>query len=75
MDQDIDDAQAQAFQEALIEQGLSSARSSVAAYTLPNTQRCHNCAEELGDSELRFCDRYCLEDFEKRKRAERMRRV
>lgn len=75
MDFDIDDAQAQAFQEALIQQGLSHARSSSINYQLPWTGRCHNCADSLDGAALRFCDMDCFEDWEKRQRAARHRRV
>lgn len=74
MDYDIDDAQAQAFQEALIQQGLSHARAKDPSTFLPWTGRCHNCAERITDSALRFCDAYCHEDWDKRERAKRMRR-
>lgn len=30
---------------------------------------CYNCLEKL-EAPKRFCDEHCLEDFEKRKRAE-----
>jgi len=75
MDFDIDDAQAQAFQEALIQQGLSNARANDINYRLPWTGLCHNCADPLQDSAQRFCDSDCFEDWEKRQRAQRMRRV
>lgn len=75
MDFDIDDAQAQAFQEALIEQGLSHARASSINYQLPWTGRCHNCSDPLHSSASRFCDNDCFVDWEKHQRAARHRRV
>lgn len=75
MDFDIDDAQAQAFQEALIHEGLTHAQAQRIDRRLPRTGRCHNCADPITGMAQRFCDNDCFEDWEKRQRAEQQRRV
>lgn len=38
---------------------------------LPITGRCHNCGDAIPAA--KFCDEYCREDWEKRRRARTMR--
>jgi len=39
--------------------------------TLPAVGTCYSCAEPVADG-ARFCDRECLEDFERAEKARRM---
>ena len=53
------------------ELALAAARRNVTV--LPFTGVCHNC-EALTAPSVRFCDKLCLEDYERRKRAESFNR-
>lgn len=52
------------------ELAIAAARRSVPV--LAYTGVCHNCEAPTAPS-VRFCDKLCLEDYERRKRAEAMR--
>lgn len=70
MNDDLNDEQAQFFQESLIKQGISQARKHDP--NLSYTGRCHNCQDPV-PHQHRFCDLDCMHDWEKRKRADRQR--
>ena len=59
--------QATAREEKERELCIAAARRS--APVLPYIGVCHNC-EALTAPAVRFCDKLCLEDYERRKRAE-----
>lgn len=51
------------------ERELSIAAARRSAPVLPYVGVCHNCEAPTAPS-VRFCDKHCLEDYERRKRAE-----
>lgn len=56
-------------QTRTLEMQLQAAKDRAAAEPkLVYTGKCYNCEEPLKD-ELRFCDSYCVEDYEKMQRA------
>jgi predicted nucleic acid-binding Zn ribbon protein len=63
----MDDADAA---DLTINQALAAAMRRRHA-TLPAVGTCYSCAEPVDDGR-RFCDRECLEDFERAERARRM---
>ncbi len=56
--------------DATVEQHLKRALARRHA-TLPAIGQCYSCAELVGGS-LRFCDRDCLDDYERAEKARRM---
>jgi hypothetical protein len=56
--------------DATVEQHLKRALARRNA-TLPAVGTCYSCAEPVADGR-RFCDRECLEDFERAEKARRM---
>ena len=56
--------------DATVEQHLKRALARRHA-TLPAIGQCYSCAEPVKGG-ARFCDRECLEDFERAERARRM---
>jgi len=63
----MDDADAA---DLTINQALAAAMRRRHA-TLPAVGTCYSCAEPVDDGR-RFCDRECLEDFERAEKARRM---
>jgi hypothetical protein len=53
-----------------VEQTLAAALNRRHA-TLPAVGQCYSCAEPVDDGR-RFCDRDCLDDYERAERARRM---
>lgn len=64
---EIDDEQAQLYQEALIQQGLDKVKNSHIG-RLRKRGTCHNCFDPLDQGQDFFCDQYCEDDFLARER-------